>query len=81
MLAFASTHRPFALLPHIIHFTQSLVLIVPNMQLTQSIVVLGSLTASAIAVARPAFVIPDFVPVERRQTSGPVYECHSDCGW
>ncbi|KAF7562311.1 hypothetical protein G7046_g1820 [Stylonectria norvegica] len=51
------------------------------MQLTCIALGLGSLATLAAASARSGFEFPDSVPLSRRQTSGPVYECHSNCGY
>ncbi|KAH7318283.1 hypothetical protein B0I35DRAFT_478802 [Stachybotrys elegans] len=45
-----------------------------------SLLTLGPVLAAA-AVSRDAFEFPDTVPMEKRQTSGPSYECHADCGF
>lgn len=50
------------------------------MQLISSIVTLGSLASTAIAVSEVGFEFPDSVPMSKRQTDGPSYECHADCG-
>mgnify|MGYP000871441820 CR=1 FL=1 len=50
------------------------------MQRVAQIVALGSLASSAVAVARTGFEFPDSVPMHKRQTSGPSYECHANCG-
>lgn len=51
-----------------------------KMQLISSIVTLGSLASTAIAVSEVGFEFPDSVPMSKRQTDGPSYECHADCG-
>ncbi|KAF4975022.1 hypothetical protein FZEAL_8143 [Fusarium zealandicum] len=51
------------------------------MQLTYTAVVLGSLAAVASASVKREFQFPDTVPLSRRQTSGPEYECHANCGY
>ncbi|KAL6849218.1 hypothetical protein ACO1O0_008748 [Amphichorda felina] len=51
------------------------------MQLISSILVLGSLASTAVALSNLGFEFPDTVPMSKRQTSGPAYECHSDCGF
>lgn len=50
------------------------------MQLTSSIVSLGFLASAASAIALEGFEFPDFVPMHKRQTEGPSYECHANCG-
>lgn len=52
------------------------------MQLTYTAFVLGSLAtlAAANAPAKREFQFPDTVPMHKRQTSGPAYECHASCG-
>ncbi|KAM5344971.1 hypothetical protein ACJ41O_010833 [Fusarium nematophilum] len=50
------------------------------MQLTYT-VVLGSLASLAAASIKREFQFPDSVPLSRRQTSGPEYECHANCGY
>ncbi|UNI18589.1 hypothetical protein JDV02_004847 [Purpureocillium takamizusanense] len=51
------------------------------MHLAASLIALGSLAASAAAAAAPGYQYPDFVPLHKRQTSGPSYECHANCGY
>ncbi|PNY28911.1 Uncharacterized protein TCAP_01171 [Tolypocladium capitatum] len=41
------------------------------------VVALGSLASAAAA----GFQFPDAVPLERRQTDGPAYQCHANCGY
>ncbi|ODA82461.1 hypothetical protein RJ55_00968 [Drechmeria coniospora] len=53
------------------------------MRVTTSVVVLGSL-ASAVAAAAAAagsFQFPESVPLHSRQTQGPSYQCHANCGY
>ena len=33
-----------------------------------------------VSAAPEPFVFPDAVPLDKRQTSGPKYECHANCG-
>lgn len=51
------------------------------MQRVAQVVALGSLASSVVAVARTGFEFPDSVPMHKRQTSGPSYECHANCGY
>lgn len=46
------------------------------MHFTTSAIV-GILAASSVATA---FQFPDNVPMDKRQTEGPSYECHANCG-
>ncbi|KAJ6438245.1 hypothetical protein O9K51_08837 [Purpureocillium lavendulum] len=50
-----------------------------KMHFAASIIALGSLAASAAAAAAPGFQFPAAVPLDKRQTSGPAYECHAHC--
>ncbi|POR33768.1 Uncharacterized protein TPAR_06042 [Tolypocladium paradoxum] len=45
------------------------------------VVALGSLASAAAAAAAPGFQFPDTVPLEKRQTEGPAYQCHANCGY
>lgn len=47
------------------------------MQLTLSLLALAS---TAAAVAKAGFEFPADVPMDKRQTEGPRYECHANCG-
>ncbi|OAQ65021.1 hypothetical protein VFPPC_13982 [Pochonia chlamydosporia 170] len=51
------------------------------MRFAVSAIIVGSLASTAIAAANPGFDFPDAVPVAKRQTSGPSYECHASCGY
>ncbi|TWU73413.1 hypothetical protein ED733_003695 [Metarhizium rileyi] len=50
------------------------------MRITASTLLVGALVSVATALARPGFQFPDAVPLAKRQTSGPSYECHASCG-
>ncbi|KAF5012458.1 hypothetical protein FDECE_1510 [Fusarium decemcellulare] len=51
------------------------------MQLTYTAVVLGSQATLASGLTQREFQFPDSVPLSRRQTSGPEYQCHANCGY
>ncbi|QPG96433.1 hypothetical protein C2857_004178 [Epichloe festucae Fl1] len=52
------------------------------MRFAASAVVLGSVASMAAAVASPPLdFYPDVVPMNKRHTSGPGYECHASCGY
>jgi hypothetical protein len=50
------------------------------MRFLASAVIIGSAATLATAAAKPDFEFPSVVPLARRQTSGPDYECHASCG-
>lgn len=50
------------------------------MHLIPSILALCSMASTAVAVSKVSFEFPDSVPMSKRQTDGPSYECHADCG-
>jgi hypothetical protein len=50
------------------------------MRLTTSLVAIGSVASLVTAAATPGFEFPDTVPMHKRQTEGPAYECHASCG-
>lgn len=52
-----------------------------NMRFTASALAIGAVASLAAAVANPDFFsFPDIVPMAKRQTSGPAYQCHASCG-
>ncbi|KAK8932355.1 hypothetical protein H634G_04822 [Metarhizium anisopliae BRIP 53293] len=51
------------------------------MRFTASALAIGAVASLAAAVANPDFSFPDIVPMAKRQTSGPAYQCHASCGY
>ncbi|CAM1508020.1 Fc.00g048680.m01.CDS01 [Cosmosporella sp. VM-42] len=51
------------------------------MQLTHTTFALSSLATLATATVNVGFQFFDTVALNKRQTSGPAYECHSNCGY
>ncbi|EFY98091.1 hypothetical protein X797_009064 [Metarhizium robertsii] len=51
------------------------------MRFTASALAIGAVASLAAAVANPDFNFPDIVPMAKRQTSGPAYQCHASCGY
>ncbi|KAI9149919.1 hypothetical protein HJFPF1_09665 [Paramyrothecium foliicola] len=51
-----------------------------KMQMTYSLLALGSMATMAAALSKADFVYPDTVPMHKRQSEGPAFECHSACG-
>ncbi|EGX90683.1 hypothetical protein CCM_07103 [Cordyceps militaris CM01] len=49
------------------------------MHFVASIVAVGSL--ASLASAGVGFQFPDAVPLNKRQVTGPAYECHANCGY
>lgn len=45
-----------------------------------TLISLGLMASTAVAVASPGFDFPDSVPMDKRATTGPAYQCHAKCG-
>ena len=45
-----------------------------------TILAIGSVVSAAAAVSKVGFEFPADVPLNKRQTEGPRYECHANCG-
>ncbi|KND93681.1 hypothetical protein TOPH_01411 [Tolypocladium ophioglossoides CBS 100239] len=67
------------------HQLQSFVQVrVSKMRFAACVIALGSVAsaaAAAAAAAAPGFQFPDAVPLEKRQTDDPSYQCHANCGY
>lgn len=50
------------------------------MHFVQFLMAATPLVGFAAASPQPGLLFPDAVPLDKRQVSGPSYECHANCG-